>query len=254
MAANTRSASRGGSLSGHLSMAWYETPISLAAEAVDPPSSSMAFALSIPPLNHGSTENATEVQTNGGTVSTVVEEYKDRLTKAMSQAGFSTQALADALGISYQAVRKVLEGGKFGTTNNAKAAKVLQVNSDWLATGRGPMKGTSPGRATSDGWPSEEIRQKAVRLKPKELSKLDGIIRAYLDLPSVVVDAQTASNNHPQKRLVTARQVGATVRNHQSQDGKRSRYPTLEDAQLPNDGDGHTQDHGSKRTEGGGDD
>lgn len=47
-------------------------------------------------------------------------------------------ALAQALKISYQAVRKVLRGGRFGMKNNAAAAMLLGVNSDWLATGKGP--------------------------------------------------------------------------------------------------------------------
>lgn len=214
----------------------------------------MAFALSIYPLNHGSTQIATEVQTNGGTVSTVVEEYKDRLALAMKNAHFEVQALADALGVSYQAVRKVMEGGKFGTTNNVQAAKILQVNSDWLATGKGPMKGAASSRASHGAWPSEEITQKLLRLRPKDLAKLDGMVRVYLDLPVVAAAAQTDAEDHRQNRLGKARVIRANVQNDQLQDGKQARYPTLEDAQLPNGGDGHTQDHAGKRTEGGGDD
>lgn len=56
----------------------------------------------------------------------------------MKAAEVSTTALAKALGVSYQAVRKVLLGGQFGTDNNAAAARVLNVSSDWLATGKGP--------------------------------------------------------------------------------------------------------------------
>lgn len=184
----------------------------------------------------------------------MVEEYKDRLAKAMKRASFGTQALADALQVSYQAVRKVLEGGKFGTTNNAKAAKILQVNSDWLATGRGPMTGSTTSREFQGAWPSEEIRQRLIKLKPKDIAKLDGIVRLYLDLPLPTAEPQTAEMSHQQKRLHPPQSVPVTVGNTQPQDGKRARYPSLEDAQLPNDGDGNTQDHAGKRTEGGGDD
>lgn len=55
----------------------------------------------------------------------------------MKSAGVSTTELARSLGVSYQAVRKVLLGGQFGTDNNAAAARRLGVHSDWLATGRG---------------------------------------------------------------------------------------------------------------------
>lgn len=57
----------------------------------------------------------------------------------MTAAGVDKTALAKELGISYQAVRKVLEGGKFSAENNAKAARFLKVSSDWLATGAGPQ-------------------------------------------------------------------------------------------------------------------
>lgn len=56
----------------------------------------------------------------------------------MKEAKVRTADLARALHISYQAVRKVLLGGLFSTENNAAAAKLLGVNSDWLATGKGP--------------------------------------------------------------------------------------------------------------------
>lgn len=68
-------------------------------------------------------------------------EYKDRLAKAMAVAKVKTQALADALGISYQAVKKVLDGksAAFDTVNNSKAAKFLGISSDWLAREEGAM-------------------------------------------------------------------------------------------------------------------
>lgn len=138
-AASTRSAIRGGSSSGHLSTAWYEMPTALAADTVVPPSSSMALDLSIRPLNHSSKWNATEVQTSGGKVPTVVHEYKDRLAAAMKGAKVSTADFARDLGLSYQAVKKVLNGGQFGMENNLKAAKRLGVRSEWLATGKGLM-------------------------------------------------------------------------------------------------------------------
>lgn len=68
--------------------------------------------------------------------------YKDRLAQAMEKAGsVSPSALATAIGISYQAVKKVLEGtsAAFSAPNNTLAARFLRVNSDWLATGDGPI-------------------------------------------------------------------------------------------------------------------
>lgn len=69
-------------------------------------------------------------------------EYSDRLATAMKDAGVKTQQLADALGLSYQAVKKVLDGksSAFSAINNDNAARVLQVSPSWLATGQGPKR------------------------------------------------------------------------------------------------------------------
>lgn len=61
----------------------------------------------------------------------------------MKSAGISTSELARQMGVSYQAVKKVLNGGSFGKDNNILAAKILGVYSDWLATGKGPKKQTA---------------------------------------------------------------------------------------------------------------
>lgn len=109
-----------------------------AAAAMEPPRSSMAFDLCMRALNHSSANNATMVQGNAATLSTMVE-YKDRLEHAMKAASVSTQELADHLKVSYQAVKKVLDGktSSFTAQNNAKAADFLGVNASWLATGVG---------------------------------------------------------------------------------------------------------------------
>ena len=66
-------------------------------------------------------------------------EYKDRLDEAMKKEGMAPTALAASLGVSYQAVKKVLDGSTraFTAANNARAAAALKVNPNWLATGQG---------------------------------------------------------------------------------------------------------------------
>lgn len=80
----------------------------------------------------------------------MVDDYKDRLTKAMGKA-VTVQQLAAELHLSYQAVKKVVDNktGSFNAENNAKAAKFLGVRSDWLATGEEPMRDDP----TANGWP-----------------------------------------------------------------------------------------------------
>lgn len=70
----------------------------------------------------------------------MVDGYSDRLGHAMEAAGMDVASMAREMGVSYQAVRKAVDGGKFGTDNNSKAASILKVSSDWLATGKGPRK------------------------------------------------------------------------------------------------------------------
>lgn len=69
-------------------------------------------------------------------------DYNERLAEAMGEAVVSEAALAKALGVSYQAVKKVLAGGTkaLSAPNNSAAAAFLGVNPDWLATGHGPKR------------------------------------------------------------------------------------------------------------------
>lgn len=64
-------------------------------------------------------------------------DYSERLMLALKQSGYTTQMLADALGISYQAAKKALDGKTkaFTASNNQKAANLLGVSAEWLATG-----------------------------------------------------------------------------------------------------------------------
>lgn len=68
----------------------------------------------------------------------MVTKFSDRLASSMKERAIDISTFARELGISYQAVKKALEGGQFGIINNVRAAHILGVNSDWLATGKGP--------------------------------------------------------------------------------------------------------------------
>ena len=66
-------------------------------------------------------------------------DYQSRLKTAMKLAHADRRALAEALGISVQAVGLVLTGQSKALTaeNSAKAARFLAVDPHWLATGEG---------------------------------------------------------------------------------------------------------------------
>jgi len=81
----------------------------------------------------------------------MVEDYGMRLTTAMHARGVSAQQLAAYLGVSYQAVRKVLRGESTALTafNNSRASRFLEISSDWLATGDGLMENTASGKGVA---------------------------------------------------------------------------------------------------------
>ena len=72
--------------------------------------------------------------------------YGKRLNAALIHAGKSRKALADFLGCTPQAIGIVItwigeKDRKLGTESHAGAAKFLNVDSHWLATGEGKMVG-----------------------------------------------------------------------------------------------------------------
>ena len=80
---------------------------------------------------------STQVQTKIDSITTMVATYWDRLKPALDAKKWGIQQFADAIGVSYQAVVKVRDGGSFGSKNNIKAANALGLNPGWLATGEG---------------------------------------------------------------------------------------------------------------------
>ena len=93
---------------------------------------------------------------------TTMVEYRDRLHIAMQERSVSARELADRLGMTYQAVKKVLDGksAAFNAVNHAVAAKYLGVRSDWLALGEDPMRprDVEPDRQ----WPFVSIDERKV--------------------------------------------------------------------------------------------
>lgn len=107
-------------------------------------------------------------------------EYRDRLAAAMKAASISASQLAEGLSTSYQAVKKVIDGksSAFNAANNAIAARMLGVSSDWLALGEGVKeRDTNANVAPAAEWPFPEIPEDQVRkLAPSQLSSLQGAL------------------------------------------------------------------------------
>lgn len=69
-------------------------------------------------------------------------EYSERLATALKKRNTTVSELASGMGVSYQAVKRVIDGlsKAFSAANNAKAAAFLKISPDWLATGNGAME------------------------------------------------------------------------------------------------------------------
>lgn len=72
------------------------------------------------------------------------DAYHTRFKSEMRASGIEgPSGLAKALGFSYQAAKKFLEGGGLGLEKHFAAAALFGVRAEWLATGSGPRTETS---------------------------------------------------------------------------------------------------------------
>lgn len=73
--------------------------------------------------------------------SSTMIEYGERLAAALRARNVTISQLATEMGVSYQAVKRVIDGlsKAFSAANNTKAASCLKISPDWLATGQGQM-------------------------------------------------------------------------------------------------------------------
>lgn len=104
-------------------------------------------------------------------------EYRDRLLSAMNERGVSASELADKLGMTYQAVKKVLDGksAAFNAVNHALVARYLGVRSDWLALGEEPIRVEDPPHTRPWLFPSLD-EEKVMTLSHDDLVRLDAAL------------------------------------------------------------------------------
>lgn len=96
-------------------------------------------------------------------------DYKERLTHALTLASRTTKDLQLHLGVTYQAMKK-LDDGKtkvLSAENNARAARFLDVDAFWLATGEGSPRPLHP-------WPFPMIL-------PSQYAQLDSDFRRQIE-------------------------------------------------------------------------
>lgn len=110
------------------------------------------------------------------------EDIAARLAVALQASSMGVQALADEIGVSYQAIKKILNGKSksFSAENVFKAAEVLGVDPYWLATGRGPMRLSTQAAPISD-----TLRSAWADASPDIQRAAENAARAVLNLDSL---------------------------------------------------------------------
>ncbi|MCF8156423.1 MAG: helix-turn-helix domain-containing protein [Rhodoferax sp.] len=96
-------------------------------------------------------------------------EHKDRLRQALALANKTAGQLQKELGISPAAMTYLLDGATkaFNAANNCKAARFLDVDAFWLATGEGQPRPLTP-------WPFPMIL-------PGQWAQLDADFRRQIE-------------------------------------------------------------------------
>lgn len=104
--------------------------------------------------------------------------YAERLAHAMSlpENEIGAVELAEALGITRQAIDKLLKGGskEMSASNNAKAARLLNVDPTWLATG----EGTAQPAEFQVRWHERRLIELFRRLPPDEQDEFAGSVES----------------------------------------------------------------------------
>lgn len=108
--------------------------------------------------------------------------YGQRLEKALQAAQKDRQQLADALGVSVQAISQVIVGKTKALTaeNSARAARYLKADWHWLATGTELGEAASHLSSTEQAWPFSLDRGEYDQLSDLQRSVLDRVVTEYV--------------------------------------------------------------------------
>ena len=85
--------------------------------------------------------------------------FGQRLELALKLAEKSRNELAEAADLTVQAIGQVIQGNTKALTaeNSAKAARFLNVDSYWLATGKGKPRPVEATTEAPDRWPFQRL-------------------------------------------------------------------------------------------------
>lgn len=156
----------------------------------------------------------------------MIHTYSDRLILAMERRGVNVTALSKAVGLTYQGVKRVVDGQSkaFTAANNEMVARYLGVSPGWLATGRGDMEDESVSSVWA--WPFHSITlQQYSSLSPRDRRILENVALAMLA-------DNDAVNNIPQPDIRAAMDKVANLT-------KGDKDDELREVQVPRAGSGH---------------
>lgn len=107
------------------------------------------------------------------------DTYQNRLLKATAAAKKTRTELANSLGITVQAIGSVLNGNtkELTAANNAKAAKFLGCDPDWLALGTGEMKRTGTNQVQENKSNAYITAEQALRTIENYITQLEPVER-----------------------------------------------------------------------------
>lgn len=127
-------------------------------------------------------------------------DYSERLKWAMGDR-VSVQKLADHLRITYQAVKKVVDGKTkaFSVEHHHRAAEFLAVDARWLGTGAGTPKSTPVLQANDgDGFTAEDFRGS---YQDKTVAEATAILQSMpLDRRVAALEMLRLFAGHPQRK------------------------------------------------------
>lgn len=89
-----------------------------------------------------------------------MDTYSNRLKEIMDKRCVTVTMLSRACGLSYQAIKKVIDGktASLGTANNFAAAKYLSVSPAWLAGAEGGLDGSQDAQSTIVVQAAQSVR------------------------------------------------------------------------------------------------
>lgn len=138
----------------------------------------------------------------------------ERLSAAMNDRNATVSALAKAVGMSYQGIKKIVDGKtkEIDASNCIKISSYLQISSEWLSTGTG-SRTTEVASAPSQPVASDDLLL-ALAVVAKAIEKADEMTRLSVEpLLSLLAREPSQSVNiaHRVHKLLTVESDTSSV-------------------------------------------